>query len=111
MRDRKVCYLPARVSVIVLVRISQGKLLRVFFLNRLVGHFITHTLKNKIIKDSLSAACPVMPQCTYSINLVEDLPLLVGNPQLLCCLNGASQLAGPNFQVGQFMFLNKTLQS
>lgn len=58
-RDRKGCYLPPRVSVIVLVQISHGILLRVFFLNHLVGHFLTHTLKNRITEDSPSPVCSV----------------------------------------------------
>lgn len=52
MRDRKGCYLPPRVSVIVLVRIPHGKLFGVFFLNHLVGHFFTHPLKNRITEDT-----------------------------------------------------------
>lgn len=53
---------------------------------------------------------PVVQRRTYSVDLIQDLPLLVGNSQLLCRLDGASQLAGPNLQVRQVVLLNESLQ-
>lgn len=112
-------YLSPRVAVMVLVLVPHGKLLRVFFLNHFIGHFFTHSLKHKIIK-TLKTHTPSQCMCvsslithqrTYSIYFIEDLPLLVGNSQLLCCLDGTSQLARPDFQVWQMVLFHKTLQS
>lgn len=69
MRDRKGRHLPPGVSVIVLVQIPHGKLLRVFFLNHLVGHFFTHALKNRIGEDRPWPVCSVMPQRGYAQHL------------------------------------------
>lgn len=58
MRDRKSCYLPPRVSVIVLVWIPHSKLLWVFFFDHLVRHFFTHTLKHRTTEDTPLARPP-----------------------------------------------------
>lgn len=51
------------------------------------------------------------PPCpTHSINLVEDLPLLIGDPQRLSRLDGAFQLAGPHLQLHDLLLLNELLQ-
>lgn len=47
---------------------------------------------------------------TDSVNLVEYLPLFVGNPELLGCLDGSPQLARPHLQIWQFVLLDEILQ-
>lgn len=55
--------------------------------------------------------CAAMRSRTNSVYFVEDLPLFVGNAQLFCRLDGASQLAGPNLQIRQVALLEESLQS
>lgn len=104
----------------VLVLVPHGVFLRVRFLDHLVGHFFTyslecqkththtHTQKSGRLSRSVREA---VRSGTYSVYFVEDLPLFVGNAQLFCRLDGASQLAGPDLQVRQVMLLRKNLQS
>lgn len=47
---------------------------------------------------------------THSVDLVERLPLLVGDPQVLGGLDAAAQLAGPHLQVLQLLLINKPSQ-
>ena len=47
---------------------------------------------------------------TYSVYLIQDLPLFVGHSQLLSGLDGSPQLAGPHLQVRQVVLLHKALQ-
>lgn len=50
LEDREGFYLSPRVAVMVLVLVPHGKFLWVCFLNRLIRHFFTHSLKHKVIK-------------------------------------------------------------
>lgn len=47
---------------------------------------------------------------THSIDLIQNLPLLVGHPQGLGGLDGPLQLARPHFEVGYVLFLQKLPQ-
>lgn len=62
----------------------------------------------------LSTSCQASPQPhrpgTHSINLVECLPLLIGEPQRLRGLDGALQLACPHTEVLQILLLHKLAQ-
>lgn len=62
----------------------------------------------------LSIPCQASPQQhgpgTHSIDLVECLPLLVGEPQGLRGLNGTFQLAGPHTEVLQILFFYELAQ-
>lgn len=51
-----------------------------------------------------------VPQATDGIDLVEDFPLLVGDSQLLRCLDGPPELAGPNLQICQFVLVYELAQ-
>lgn len=55
---------------------------------------------------------PGLPSATrtHSINLVERLPLLVGEPQGLRGLDGAFQLTGPHAEVLQILLFNELAQ-
>lgn len=50
LEDREGFYLSPRVAVMVLVLVPHGKFLWVCFLNHLIRHFFTHSLKHKVIK-------------------------------------------------------------
>lgn len=47
---------------------------------------------------------------THSIDLVEDLPLLVEHPQGLGCLDCSLQLARPHLQLHDLLLLDELLQ-
>lgn len=48
---------------------------------------------------------------THRVNLIEDLPLLVGHPKRLSSLDGPLQLACPHLQVCYLLLLQKIPQS
>ncbi len=47
---------------------------------------------------------------THSVYLVESLPLFVRDSQVLCGLDAAAQLAGPDLQILQLLLLHKASQ-
>ena len=47
---------------------------------------------------------------THSIDLVENLPLLVRDPQGLGCLDRPFQLARPHLQINNFLLFDELLQ-
>lgn len=51
--ENETFYLSSRVAVMILVLVSHSILLWVFFLNHLIGHFFTHSLKYKVIRSRL----------------------------------------------------------
>lgn len=48
---------------------------------------------------------------THGINLIQNLPLLIGHPQRLRRLDGPLQLARPHLEIGYLLFLQKLLES
>lgn len=48
---------------------------------------------------------------THSIDLIQGLPLLVWDPQMLGGLDAAAQLAGPDLQVLQLLLLHEAGQA
>lgn len=49
-------------------------------------------------------------QDTDGVNLVEYLPLLVGDSKFLGCLDGPSQLARPHLQIRQIVLVDELFQ-
>lgn len=101
----------------VLVLVPHSKLLWISFLDHFVRHLFTDSLNRKEIRFSkcktrsnIMCVAYVISETTYSIYFIEDLPLLIWDSQLLCCLDGAPQLACPYFQVRQAVLLHKTFQ-
>lgn len=52
---------------------------------------------------------PELP--THSVNLIQNLPLLVGHPQRFRSLDGPLQLAGPHLEIRYLLFLQKLSES
>lgn len=114
-------YLSSREAIVVFVFISQSKLLGEFLLHLIVRHLFTHSLKRTHPKYSVSVreqhrnvlrwTIIVCVKDAHSVYLVESLPLLVRDTQVLSRLDGATQLAGPDFKVLQLLLLHKPSQS
>lgn len=72
-----------------------------------------HRFTNAAWDDSYHGATEMWEvgcQGTDSVDLVEDLPLLVRNSQLFCSLYGSPQLARPHLQIWQLVLLDEVPQ-